>query len=133
MVSWHSALRSPPPLNPRPATCEYLGQVYSAGSRFRAADGCNTCTCGLDGVVGCTLMGCTCTGTEAWRQYMANTPAQCAVIDFACPANTSYFADACGCGCQQDPNCPEVFACADMSSPCNPPGLVRCPLTPVAA
>jgi hypothetical protein len=28
------------------------------GESFPAADGCNTCTCGMDGVLGCTLLDC---------------------------------------------------------------------------
>ncbi len=39
-------------------TCEYNGQSYSEGESFPATDGCNTCTCGPEGQVGCTKIGC---------------------------------------------------------------------------
>ena len=39
-------------------TCEYNGQVYKAGENFQAEDGCNTCTCGDDRQVSCTLIYC---------------------------------------------------------------------------
>lgn len=38
--------------------CTYGGKIYSAGDSFRSDDGCNTCSCGSDGAVACTLMGC---------------------------------------------------------------------------
>lgn len=38
--------------------CEYDGSVYEAGESFPDADGCNTCFCGDDGLVGCTKMAC---------------------------------------------------------------------------
>jgi hypothetical protein len=49
------------------------------------------------------------------RSYVGTSPAQCAVIDFMCPVNTTYFSNACGCGCEQSPSCPEWFDC--MASP----------------
>ena len=38
--------------------CEYEGQTYEPGDDFPAADGCNSCTCGDDGEVACTLVDC---------------------------------------------------------------------------
>jgi len=38
--------------------CEYDGQTYRPGDDFPDSDGCNTCTCGEDGNVGCTLVDC---------------------------------------------------------------------------
>jgi hypothetical protein len=38
--------------------CEYEGETYEPGDDFPAADGCNSCTCGEDGDVGCTEMAC---------------------------------------------------------------------------
>lgn len=40
------------------ATCDYYGTPYSAGDSFTALDGCNTCFCGDNGVVGCTKIAC---------------------------------------------------------------------------
>ncbi len=113
-------------------TCEYQGQVYPVGSVFPAGDGCNYCGCDEYGLVGCTAMACVCTGTEPGKHYVGKSAAQCAVMDFACGPNTSYFANQCGCGCQQDPSCPERYDCMDGSPPCDPAELARCPLTPVA-
>lgn len=44
-----------------PLTCEYIGETYSNGDSFDAADGCNSCSCDEeDGEarVSCTLMAC---------------------------------------------------------------------------
>jgi hypothetical protein len=38
--------------------CEYEGETYKPGDDFPASDGCNTCTCGDDGSVACTLVDC---------------------------------------------------------------------------
>lgn len=38
--------------------CDYEGATYAPGQEFPATDGCNTCTCGEGGVVGCTKIGC---------------------------------------------------------------------------
>jgi hypothetical protein len=40
------------------ATCSYGGATYPAGASFPASDGCNTCTCGTNGSVGCTKIAC---------------------------------------------------------------------------
>ena len=40
------------------ATCDYFGTPYMAGDSFTANDGCNTCFCGEDGLVGCTKIAC---------------------------------------------------------------------------
>lgn len=45
------------------------------------------------------------------RHYVADSPEKCAVIDYLCPATTRYFHDACGCGCEQDPSCPDWVDC----------------------
>lgn len=39
-------------------TCEYNGETYFVGETFPSEDGCNTCGCHENGVVGCTLMAC---------------------------------------------------------------------------
>ncbi len=40
------------------AYCEYGGNTYKIGETFRADDGCNHCTCGRDGTIGCTERAC---------------------------------------------------------------------------
>ena len=34
--------------------CAINGERYEVGDNFKAADGCNTCTCGEGGQIGCT-------------------------------------------------------------------------------
>lgn len=93
-------------------TCSLNGRTYYEGDTFRAGDGCNTCTC-TGGQTSCTKLGCTCDpSTETHqRSYVATDPAQCAVIDFVCPINTTYFQNDCGCGCEQGLGCPDWFDC----------------------
>ena len=46
------------------ASCTYEGKVYRAPSSFPTLDGCNTCTCGADGLVACTHRTCLDGGTD---------------------------------------------------------------------
>jgi hypothetical protein len=39
---------------------------------------------------------------EPHRTYVATSPEQCQRIDFACPTDARAFANACGCGCEQN-------------------------------
>lgn len=49
----------PPPVTPPPSKgCLVDGKWLEPGTRFGAKDNCNTCTCGADGQVACTEMGC---------------------------------------------------------------------------
>lgn len=99
--------------------CEYEGKTYLPGESFPSIDGCNTCTC-LDGGVACTEKACLCDPkTDWWRDYVAEDPTTCAAIFYICPANTTYFFNPCGCGCEQAASCPEWFNC--MPSPGVPP------------
>lgn len=45
------------------------------------------------------------------RNYVSTDPQQCQVIDYACPANTTYFGNDCGCGCEQASSCPPSVDC----------------------
>lgn len=45
-------------------SCQYDGVTYSVGSKFPSNDGCNTCGCGADGEVSCTLNACEGEDTE---------------------------------------------------------------------
>lgn len=49
--------------------------------------------------------------TEYNRNYVATSPSSCQVIKYSCPANTSMFSNACGCGCEQASTCPEYANC----------------------
>lgn len=39
-------------------TCLYAGRTYASGASFPSEDGCNTCSCGPQGDVACTLRAC---------------------------------------------------------------------------
>jgi len=115
-------------------TCTYEGQTYAAGASFPALDGCNTCTCYEGGAVGCTTMACLPCDPEAewYREYVATSASQCALIDYVCPENTTYFGNDCGCGCQQDRSCPEWFDCMDPAV-CDPVAIKqKCPYSGIA-
>ncbi len=93
-------------------TCVQGSAVYSVGDTFPSPDGCNTCTCGSSGEIACTKQACLCNPSTEWsKHYLATDTETCAVADFACPANTTLFESQCGCGCQQDPSCPEWIGC----------------------
>jgi hypothetical protein len=115
--------------------CEHGGPTIPFGDEVPAGDGCNSCTCADDGSFGCTKVACACNpASEFGRNYVAASPAECAVIDFACPANTKGFANECGCGCEQDLWCPAAFDC--MPGPtagCDFPALTAiCPYSDFA-
>ena len=93
-------------------SCVYDGQQHPSGSTFPAIDGCNECTCEADGTVGCTEMACTCNPSAEWYRFYAGTsPAECAVINYTCPDNTTTFANDCGCGCEQSATCEQTYDC----------------------
>jgi hypothetical protein len=71
-----------------PRGCIYEGQRYRPGDSFPSSDGCNSCFCGEDGQVGCTLRLCldTCGGLLGLScgegQYCSFPPeAQCGAGD----------------------------------------------------
>jgi hypothetical protein len=115
-----------------PVTCTYAGTKYKLGESFPALDGCNKCTC-TDQGTSCTDMACPCDPSkEWWRDYVSMSPQQCMVIDYACPVNTTGFQNNCGCGCEQDPSCPEYFDCMPPA-PCDPKALQeKCPYSGIA-
>lgn len=81
-------------------TCAYDGTTYTPGQSFPSTDGCNTCTCGSNGTVGCTKRACTCDpANEPWRNYIG-TPQQCMTIRYTCSAGKVPFQNSCGCGCE---------------------------------
>lgn len=86
-------------------TCSYGGKTYAEGASFPATDGCNTCTCGAGGMVGCTKMACpppppACNpANEPQRNYVGDRQ-QCMVIRYTCQPGTRPFSNECGCGCE---------------------------------
>jgi hypothetical protein len=110
--------------------CASGGPSFPAGATVPAGDGCNTCLCAGDGQFGCTKVACACDpAKEFGRDYVGGSVEECQVIDFSCPANTEVFANACGCGCEQDLWCPEYFSCRPgPSSGCDAEALgALCP------
>jgi hypothetical protein len=72
---------------------------------------------------------------EYWRKYVGTSPNSCAVIDFACAANTTGFSNACGCGCEQSTNCPEYIDCMPGPTPnpqCSDAFKAQCPYSVIA-
>ena len=121
-------------------SCTYLGKTHPAGVIFAAGDGCNTCTCGeapRGGVPVCTKKMCQCNPqTETRRrEYIGKSSAECATIRFTCPDNTTPFTNTCGCGCEQDPSCPDWFDCQPSPGvpPCDTASIkVNCPYSGIA-
>lgn len=113
--------------------CLYEGVTYQTGDTFPSIDDCNTCTCEAGGGVSCTEIACACDPeSEWWREYVSLDPNECAVIDYACPENTTGFSNACGCGCEQSAECPEWFDCMPPS-PCDPQQIaIDCPYSGIA-
>jgi hypothetical protein len=50
--------------------------------------------------------------TEYNRDYMGLGLNECMNIRFTCPSGTYYFNNSCGCGCEQNPNCPAYVDCS---------------------
>ncbi|MCB9733180.1 MAG: hypothetical protein H6745_11270 [Deltaproteobacteria bacterium] len=114
------------------------GQAVPAGAPVPSPDACTTCVCDGQGNVVCARDDASCAcdpASEHNRHYVADAQT-CMVIDLAaCPENTDYFSNACGCGCEQSANCPQWFNC--MPSPDGPPCDVEaihreCPYSGIA-
>ena len=92
--------------------CDYNGKHYNAGDTFKDADGCNSCSCGKDALVACTLRACAPVGVCggllggqcAKGQYCSYPPdascgaadatGKCMEIPSAC---TKEYKPVCGC------------------------------------
>ncbi len=69
--------------------------------------------------------------SEHQRRYIG-LGAECPGVEFRCYDPTTVFWNDCGCGCEEDPNCPEVFDCSPRAStPCTPEELAHCPFSRV--
>ena len=88
------------PATPKDGGCTVDGRWYPAGKSFPAADGCNTCFCGENGLVGCTKIACVDTSTcdDPTREYVSTDPSFCATVKYGCESGSG-FNDDCGCGC----------------------------------
>jgi hypothetical protein len=91
-------------------------------------DGCNTCSC-FNGQWACTARACidagppaadsaaptdgqaSCNYSDPSKTYVGKSAADCARIKFACPDTSTYFADACGCGCVSAPADCNIMEC----------------------
>jgi hypothetical protein len=71
--------------------CELVQAVRKAANESGKATGEST-QGECEGGEGCHL-------DDPAYSYVGDSPEQCAVIQFICEANASYFADDCGCGC----------------------------------
>lgn len=93
-----------------PDVCLVDGERHRPGDSFPSSDGCNTCSCGEDGQVACTLRFCaaTCGGIQglgcAAGEYCQFPPeAQCGAADqtgfcvFQPQACTREYDPVCGC------------------------------------
>ena len=114
--------------------CTYKSHEYLSGDTFGAGDGCGTCTCLADGKVECIYpTACTCEAVDGeGLDYVGNSVVECADIDFDCPTNTTFFENDCGCGCEQDPSCPNMVNCKPTSTDpaCSDPEFSKkCPYT----
>jgi hypothetical protein len=91
--------------------CSYAGRRYPSGESFPSTDGCNQCSC-ANGTVSSDDAACPCApNQEGWRRYDKTNADDCATIDFECPTGSSVFTNACGCGCEQSPDCPSYIQC----------------------
>jgi hypothetical protein len=97
---------------PADGMCSYEGKSYRPGDRFPASDGCNTCSCGSDGSIACTLRACACDYTDPTRKWVARSPAQCAAVLFICEEGLRPFFDDCGCGCEAEATTCSVGGCS---------------------
>lgn len=125
-----------PPVDGGGAPCVFGGITYRDGQTFRAGDGCNTCVCS-GGAAACTNKACQCNPASETHQrsYVGKSPSECAVIDFSCPANTTMFENACGCGCEQGVGCPDFFDCQPSPGvpPCDTNQIkTQCPYSGIA-
>lgn len=98
-----------------------------------ACDTVVTCARALPAITPSPVDGGTCPDSAAhWKRYVG-TAAQCAEFSLHCSAFTSEFRDACGCGCEQDPACPEVIDCSpeqgEPSPVCANAGAFKCPFS----
>jgi hypothetical protein len=121
--------------------CEHGGKRHDVADHFAAGDGCNTCTCQSDGLVGCTTMACNVGCVHDGNTYLpgesfavdrCNT-CTCeaggeAVCSFSCPPTGCTFGGmhyAPGESFESEESC-QMCACVEDGTQCS---LVDCPCT----
>jgi len=125
---------------PLASGCYYDGawgpQLFKRGEQFVARNFCSTCKCTDDNVVVCFELACCDTANRKTpRRFYAGDQETCSTFDLLeCKGiNATKFSDDCGCGCQQDPDCPESFDCKpNANQPCNFSDIFnRCPYSDI--
>jgi hypothetical protein len=95
-----------------PVTCNYQNYIYQAGERFNAGDKCNSCVCGYDGKVSCTVKSC-----STWNfKYRKSNKTKGSSLKLKCSQNTVPFKNKYGSGCKQADFCPPKIYCTATSS-----------------
>lgn len=100
---------------PPSVSCNLYGRQFRVGATALDVIDCNGCECLATHDVpswGCTTKACSCAGLSG-AQYVSTDPNECAVIDYACAANTEGFGGECGCGCRQNPDCAPTYDCTN--------------------
>jgi hypothetical protein len=98
-------------------------------------NGPNVCLGGCYAPASDAGTACNPVAEEHRRKYIGSSPASCATIRFTCPAKTTAFSNACGCGCEQQANCPEWFNCQPTPVPpgCDTQQIeIDCPYSGIA-
>jgi hypothetical protein len=113
-----------------PATCLAIPVCNEDETEVKACPKEGVCEertlCGT--TIYCVPSDASCSPKEEYnREYKLDSPAECQAAKFECPFDTEYFANDCGCGCEQS-GCPALFDCR----PPEPHQLCqtdRCPYT----
>jgi hypothetical protein len=104
-------------------TCGYEGTAYQLGETFPASDGCNTCTCGEDGLIACTKIFCPAPACHYLEQDYSGGDS----FDSYDACNTCFCSEDGVVGCTRI-GCPD--SCRDGSQPVsclvNPCDVSRC-------
>lgn len=98
------------------------GWTCAVGAVCPSPDGCNTCSCGADGVVGCTARACIDAGP-------ADAPTVDAIVDAGDAAPTACRLPS-GARCPAGMTCPRGDGCNDCT--CGAAGALSCTARPCA-
>ncbi len=113
------------------AICSYSTLGFEANQSWSAWDDCSECTCNTGGLSSCSGSSCTC-DPNAWdRVYVNDSPTVCETLSYNCQGDAARFSNECGCGCVQNPSCPQSFDCTAGS--CDLPALgTVCPYSDIS-
>lgn len=77
-------------------TCTYQGQTHKSGETYPAGDGCNTCSCGPDGLTRCSTAKCVTDGPPRTDSRVPDGPAlSCPAVNPPSGAGTALQGQAC--------------------------------------